>query len=154
MKKVISSRNAPTAIGPYSPGIKIGDFIFLSGQVPLEPITNKLVSDDLKEQTVQVFENIKALLKEINLDLKSVVKTTVFMTDLSKFKEMNEIYGTYFKEPFPARSTIEVSSLPANAQVEIECIVIDTTQYEQELVNSMREDTTSTGCSGCNKTGR
>lgn len=139
--QAISSCNAPKALGPYSAGIKLGDFVYLSGQVPLDPVTNEVVSGGIKEQTVQVLKNIEALLMEMNLELRHVVKTTVFMTDLNEFAEMNEVYGSYFKEPYPARSTVQVVALPKGVKVEIECLVIDTLAYERQMQQG--------GCGGC-----
>ena len=135
--QAIKSKKAPAAIGPYSPGVKLGDFVYLSGQIPLDPATNAMVEGGIKEQTTRVLENITALLAEINLGLHHIVKTTVFLSDLADFTEMNEIYATYFTEPYPARSTVQVAALPKNAKVEIECLVLDTLAYEQE------------NCAGC-----
>ena len=136
--KAIHSSKAPKAIGPYSPAIKLGDFVYLSGQVPLDAETGELVSGGIVEQTHQVFKNIKAILEEMNLETSHIVKTTVFMTDLGEFTAMNEVYSTYFSEPYPARSTVQVGALPKGAKVEIECLVIDTLAYEQQM---------SSGCS-------
>ena len=136
--QAIHSKNAPKAIGPYSPAIKLGDFVYLSGQIPLDANTGELVAGGIQEQTHQVFRNIVALLSEMELETRHIVKTTVFMTDLAEFNEMNEVYGTYFDEPYPARSTIQVVALPKGAKVEIECLVIDTLNYENQM---------GTGCS-------
>ncbi len=136
--KSIKSENAPKAIGPYSPAVKLGDFVYLSGMIPVDPKTNEVVADDIQVQTKQVMENIKALLAEMDLELRHVVKTTVFMTDLNEFAPMNEVYASYFKDPYPARSCVEVKALPKNVKVEIECMVLDTLMYEQQ----------SQGCGG------
>ena len=136
----ITSKNAPAAIGPYSPGVKLGDFVYLSGQIALDPNTGELVSADPGEQTRQVMENIKALLAEKGLATHHIVKTTVYLADLQDFAVFNEIYGSYFTEPYPARSTIQVAGLPKNAKVEIECLVLDTLAYEQD------------SCEGCQST--
>lgn len=126
----ISSPNAPAAIGPYSPGIKLGDFVYLSGQLPIDPMTNELVSDDIQQQTYQVIHNIEAILSEMNLELRHIVKTTVYLTDMNDFDGMNQIYATVLSEPYPARTTVGVAALPKGAKVEIECLVIDTLAYE------------------------
>lgn len=137
---VISSCNAPKAIGPYSAGIKLGDFVYLSGQLGLDPLSGELVGEDIRQQTRQVIKNIEALLMEMGLELRHVVKTTVFMTDLAEFTAMNEVYAEAFKEPYPARSTVQVAALPKGGKVEIECLVIDTLVYERQA---------NSGCGGC-----
>ncbi len=124
MKTVISTTEAPAAIGPYSQGIAAGSFVFCSGQIPLDPATGKLVSDDISLQTERVLENIVAVLGAQGIGLEDVVKTTVFMTDLAKFDEMNTVYGNYFPGDPPARSTIQVAALPKGANVEIEAIAV------------------------------
>lgn len=144
--KAYSSNQAPKAIGPYSPAIKLGDFVYLSGMIPVDPATNEVVADEIVAQTTQVMKNIENLLAEMNLELRHVVKTTVFMTDLSEFAAMNEIYGAFFKEPYPARSCVEVKALPKNVKVEIECLVIDTLAYEQQMQGGCQS-----GCSGCHE---
>lgn len=122
MKKVILTKNAPKVVGPYSQGIETEDFVFISGQLPMD--VNGDIPDDIKKQTELCLKNIEGILKEIGLDLRHVVKTTVFMTDLSRFAEMNEVYSSFFKENPPARSTVEVKSLPKGASIEIEAIAI------------------------------
>jgi len=144
--KAIHSDKAPKAIGPYSPAIKLGDFVYLSGQVPLDASTGELVSGGIEEQTHQVFKNIQAILEEMGLETRHIVKTTVFMTDLAEFSTMNEIYSTYFAEPYPARSTVQVGALPKGAKVEIECLVIDTLAYEQQMGSGC---SCSDGCEDC-----
>jgi 2-iminobutanoate/2-iminopropanoate deaminase len=124
MKTVISTTEAPAAIGPYSQGIAAGSFVFCSGQIPLDPATGKLISDDISLQTERVLENIAAVLGAQGIGLEDVVKTTVFMTDLAKFDEMNTVYGNYFPGNPPARSTIQVAALPKGANVEIEAIAV------------------------------
>ncbi len=121
-RSVISSPDAPAAIGPYSKGIKAGGFIFLSGQIPLVGTTGKIVQGMIKEQTEQVIINIIALLASEKLDLTDVVKATVFLASMNEFSAMNEVYGKYFTGTPPARSTIEVSRLPRDVRVEIEVI--------------------------------
>lgn len=148
--KSIESLNAPKAIGPYSPALKLGDFVYLSGMIPVDPKTNEVVADDIVVQTTQVMENIKNLLAEMDLSFRHIVKTTVFVTDLNEFTKMNEVYASYFEEPYPARSCVEVKALPKNVKVEIECTVIDTLAYEQ--MQSGCGDSCSDGCcsdSGC-----
>lgn len=121
-KTVISSPDAPAAVGPYSQGISAGPWLFTAGQIPLDPATGELVEGDAEVQTKRVLENLKALLAARGFDFSNVVKTTVFLTDLADFAKMNAVYATYFKEPFPARSTIQVAALPKGARVEIEAI--------------------------------
>ena len=122
MKTVISSPDAPGAVGPYSQAIAVGDMLFCAGQIPLDPKTNEIVSEDVTEQTRRVCENIKAVLAANGMTFENVVKTTVFLTDLGNFTAMNAVYQEYFREPFPARSTIGVSALPRASKVEIEVI--------------------------------
>ena len=128
--QAIDSIKAPKAIGPYSPGIKLGDFVYLSGQIPLDPDSGELVGDDIRQQTQQVMENIKALLAEVGLETHHIVKTTIFLKDMADFTVVNEVYTDYFSAPYPARSTVAVADLPKNAKVEIECLVLDTLAYE------------------------
>jgi 2-iminobutanoate/2-iminopropanoate deaminase len=121
-RTVISSPDAPPAIGPYSQGINTGYYVFLSGQIPLVRDTGKFVEGIIKEQTEQVIANIKALLATQGLDLTDVVKATVFLADMNEFTAMNEVYAQHFSEPFPARSTVQVARLPRDARVEIEVV--------------------------------
>ena len=125
MKKIVRTNhsNLPTPIGPYSHSIAYNDLIFVSGQIGIDPKTNVL-KEDIQAQTVQIFENLKVILKDNHSDLNHVTKTTIFITDINQFQVVNEIYGSYFKEGFPARSTIQVVALPKNASVEIECIAV------------------------------
>ncbi len=141
--KSITSPNAPKAIGPYSPAVKLGDFVYMSGQIAIDPATSELINGEIQEQTYQVLKNIEALLTEMNLDMRHIVKTTVYMSDLSDFNAMNEIYATYFVQPYPARTTVQVCALPKGAKIEIECLVIDTLAYEQQLAAQ------EGGCGGC-----
>jgi 2-iminobutanoate/2-iminopropanoate deaminase len=124
MKKIISTAEAPAAIGPYSQAVRVGSMIFCAGQVPLDPKTGQIVSEDIAEQTRRVLDNVTAILKSEQLTLAHVVKTTVFLADFGDFQKMNEVYATYFKHQPPARSTVGVSTLPKNARVEIEAIAI------------------------------
>ncbi len=133
MYQGIHSDHAPKAIGPYSPAVKLGDFVYLSGQLPIDPLTNQLVSGDIYEQTYQVLRNMEAVLQEMNLELRHVVKTTVYVTDLNDFSKFNEIYATVFQDPYPARTTVQVAALPLGAMVEVEALVIDTLAYEAQM---------------------
>ena len=119
---VICTKNAPAAVGPYSQAIDCGDLVFLSGQIPLVPETGLVADGGLEAQAHQMFANIKAVLAEAGMSLSNVVKTTVFMTDLSQFAAFNAIYAEYFKAPYPARSCVEVSALPTGVLVECELI--------------------------------
>src|ERR1043166_8824962 len=122
MKKIISTTDAPAAIGPYSQAVRAGSLVFCAGQVPLDPKTGQIVSADIAEQTKRVLDSVTAILKAENLTMANVVKTTVFLADFGDFQKMNEVYATYFKDSPPARSTVGVSSLPKNARVEIDVI--------------------------------
>ncbi len=121
-KQAISTKEAPAAVGPYSQGIISGGLIFLSGQVPLDPASGKIVSEDIEVQTAQVCKNLAAVLASQGLDLSAVVKTTVFITDISQFAKVNAVYKQYFPEPCPARSCVEVAALPLGAAIEIEAV--------------------------------
>ncbi|MFQ6862857.1 MAG: RidA family protein [Beduini sp.] len=122
MKNIVNTEMAPSAIGPYSQGVNIGDFIFFSGQIPLDPKTGEMVENDIKVQTKQSLENVKALLNDQGLDFSNVVKTTVFLDNMDDFAAMNEVYSNYFVAPFPARSAVAVDKLPKGALVEVEVI--------------------------------
>ena len=124
MKKIISTTEAPAAIGPYSQAVRAGSMIFCAGQVPLDPKTGQIVSEDVSEQTRRVLDNLSAVLKAEQLTMANIVKTTVFLADFGDFPKMNEVYATYFTNQPPARSTVEVSALPKNARVEIDAIAI------------------------------
>ncbi|MCS7190676.1 MAG: RidA family protein [Fimbriimonadales bacterium] len=121
-KQAIFSSDAPAPIGPYSQATRIGDWIFISGQIPIDPATGELIIGGVAAQTKQVLQNLQAVLTAIGLSLDSVVKTTIYMTDLNMFAEMNEVYSQYFRPPYPARATVQVSALPKGALVEIEAI--------------------------------
>jgi len=125
MKNIVRENhsNLPTPIGPYSHSISYNDLIFVSGQIGIDPKTN-ILKENIQAQTVQILENLKVILKDNNSDLNHVTKTTIFITDMNQFPIVNEIYGSYFKEGFPTRSTIQVVALPKNASVEIECIAV------------------------------
>jgi 2-iminobutanoate/2-iminopropanoate deaminase len=124
-KKAVSTKNAPAAIGPYSQAVRVGDFLYTSGQVGLDPATGVLVQGGIEAQTTRVLENLKAVLETAGIDIALVVKTTVFLKDMDDFAAMNAIYGKYFAPEgvvAPARSTVEVARLPKDALVEIEAI--------------------------------
>ena len=120
-KQIIEADQAPAAVGPYSQAVAAGPFVFISGQIPLNP-QGEMVQGDIVVQTVQVIENLKAVLEAAKLSLKDVVKTTVFLKDMADFAEMNRVYAEFFPEKPPARSTIQVAGLPRNAAVEIEAV--------------------------------
>jgi 2-iminobutanoate/2-iminopropanoate deaminase len=120
--QAISPAGAPKAVGPYSVAVRIGDFLFASGQIPLDPASGALVGGAIEAQTERVLENVKAVLADQGLGFGNVVKTTVFMTNLADFAAMNGVYARYFSEPFPARSTVQVAALPKGAAVEIEIV--------------------------------
>jgi 2-iminobutanoate/2-iminopropanoate deaminase len=124
MKTVISTAEAPTAVGPYSQAIAAGALVFCSGQIPLEPGTGALIDGDISTQTARVLQNLAAVLRTHGLGMEHVVKTTVFMTDLASFGEMNTAYAKFFPSDPPARSTIQVAALPKGANVEIEAIAL------------------------------
>ncbi|MFT4073099.1 MAG: RidA family protein [Dysgonamonadaceae bacterium] len=122
MKKVIATNNAPAAIGPYSQAIEVNGFLYISGQIPVDPSTGEFVPGGIKEQTAQSFRNIKAILAEAGLTIDNVVKTTVLLADIADFAAMNEVYATQFEGAFPARSAFAAKALPKGALVEIEVI--------------------------------
>ena len=123
-KRVIQTERAPKAIGPYSQAIQAGKFLFLSGQIPLEPKTGELVRGDIGQQTKQVLENIKGVLESQKLGMGDVVKVTIFLRNIGNFNRLNEVYSTYFPSFPPARSTVEVARLPRDAEIEIEAIAL------------------------------
>ena len=123
MKIVVNTDKAPGAIGPYSQGIKAGGFMFVSGQIPVDPTTGQVVSGGIAAQTKQALDNISAILKAENLKLGDVVKTTVFLMDMNDFQTVNQVYGEYFSQDAPARSCVQVSKLPKDVLIEIEVIV-------------------------------
>ena len=124
MKKIISTPEAPAAVGPYSQAVRAGSTIYCAGQIPLDPKSGQIVSPDISEQTRRVLENIGAVLRSEGLTFENIVKTTVFLTDLADFQTVNEIYASYFKKEPPARSTVQVPALPKGARVEIEAIAV------------------------------
>ena len=122
VKKVISTKNAPAAIGPYSQAIGFGNLLFISGQIPVNPETGETIKGDIEDQTVQIMTNLKAILESAEMGLQDVVKTTIFLRKLEDFDRVNNVYKSYFKSNPPARSTVEVSRLPKDADIEIEAI--------------------------------
>jgi 2-iminobutanoate/2-iminopropanoate deaminase len=122
VKQAISSPDAPTAIGPYSPAVRTGQLLFVSGQVPFDPASGNLIAGDIAAQTRRVLDNVGALLEAGGLSFASVVRTTVFLADMNDFAAMNQAYAGYFSEPYPARSTVQVARLPRDARVEIDVI--------------------------------
>lgn len=124
MYKAVHTDKAPAAIGPYSQAIDTGPLIYTSGQIPIDPSTGQVVSGGIKEQTAQVLENLKNVLEAAGSSMEKVIKTTVFMKDLSDFSAMNEVYAKYFSEPYPARSCVEVNRLPKDVLIEIEAVAL------------------------------
>jgi 2-iminobutanoate/2-iminopropanoate deaminase len=122
VREAVSSPQAPPAIGPYSQAIRVGALLFVSGQIPLDPETGKMVDGDLAAQTHRVFKNLNAILAAAGATFDNVVKTTVYLADMNDFPAMNEIYGTYFSSPAPARATVQAARLPRDARVEIDLI--------------------------------
>lgn len=121
-REVLSSPGAPAAIGPYSAGVRAGQLVFLSGQIPLDPATGQMVDGDVSVQTRRVMENLGALLQAAGLSFGHVVRCTIFLADMNDFAAVNQVYGSYFTEPFPARATVQVARLPRDSRVEIDCI--------------------------------
>ena len=122
MRQAVSTSSAPQAIGPYSQAIRAGNLIFVSGQIPLDPATGMMVPGDIGEQTRRVFQNLGEILKAAGASFDHVVRTTVYLADMGDFAAMNEVYGTYFSTPAPARSTVQAARLPKDARVEIDVI--------------------------------
>jgi 2-iminobutanoate/2-iminopropanoate deaminase len=124
MKKIISTSDAPAALGPYSQAVRVGSTIYCAGQIPLDPKTSQMVAGGIDVQTRRVLDNITAVLKAEGLTFENIVKTTIFLVDLADFQTVNEIYGSYFNQAPPARSTVQVAALPKGARVEIDAIVV------------------------------
>jgi reactive intermediate/imine deaminase len=122
-KHIISTALAPAAIGPYSQAVRVGDTIWISGQIPLDPMTKELVPGDVEAQIRRVFDNLKAIVVAAGASFDDVVKANVYLTDLANFALVNKVMGEYFNEPYPARAAVGVAALPRGAQVEVECIV-------------------------------
>lgn len=123
-KTIINTKNAPAPIGPYNQAVKAGGFLFISGQIAIDPVTNNVEAKNVQEEATQVMKNLKAILDEAGLNFNDAVKTTIFLSDMSLFAEVNEVYGSYMKENFPARETVAVKGLPKNVNVEISMICI------------------------------
>src|SRR5437879_2555981 len=124
MKKIISTPEAPAAVGPYSQAVRAGSTVYCAGQIPLDPKSGQIVSQDITEQTRRVLDNVTAVLRAEGLTFENIVKTTIFLIDLADFQTVNEVYGSYFEKDPPARSTVQVAALPKGARVEIEAIAI------------------------------
>ena len=124
MRELVTAAGAAKAIGPYSPALKVGHLLFLSGSIPLDPTSGQIIEGGIAEQTKRVMENIKALLEAGGASFHHVARTTVFMVDLGEFATMNEIYSSYFTAPYPARSTVQVVKLPKDVRVEIDVIAV------------------------------
>lgn len=124
MKEIISTSDAPAAIGPYSQAVKVGNLLFTAGQIPLDPSSGNMMTSSLDEEVHQIMNNLKAVAKAANTSLDNAVKTTIYVTDLGNFGKINELYGSYFGDSPPARSTVEVSALPKGASVEIDMIIL------------------------------
>ncbi|HEX5702736.1 MAG TPA: RidA family protein [Pyrinomonadaceae bacterium] len=124
MKEIVATERAPRAIGPYSQAVRSGNFLFASGQIPIDPATGEFVAGGITEQTEQVMRNVSAILEAAGANLQQVVKTTVFLADMDDFTAMNEVYGRFFGEDPPARATVQAARLPRDARVEIEAIAI------------------------------
>lgn len=124
MKEIVATERAPRAIGPYSQAVRSGNFLFASGQIPIDPATGEFVAGGITEQTEQVMRNVSAILEAAGAGLQQVVKTTVFLADMEDFTAMNEVYGRFFGEDPPARATVQAARLPRDARVEIEAIAI------------------------------
>jgi 2-iminobutanoate/2-iminopropanoate deaminase len=121
-KKIIATSKAPAAIGPYSQAIRIGDFLYTSGQISLDPETMEMITGDIEVETEKVLKNIEAILKADGLDLNNIIKTTVYLTDLSEFARMNQVYEKFFADTKPARACVQVAALPKGAKVEIDAV--------------------------------
>jgi 2-iminobutanoate/2-iminopropanoate deaminase len=126
VKEIISTEHAPAAIGPYSQAVRVGDFLFISGQIPIDPTTNELEADDIVVQTERVLNNIGAVLSEAGLDYQDIVHCSVFLSDLNEFQAMNRVYARYFSDEPPSRATVEVARLPRDVKIEISAIAVKT----------------------------
>ncbi|HYV91567.1 MAG TPA: RidA family protein [Chitinophagales bacterium] len=124
MKKIITTSQAPSPIGPYSQATEAGNMVFISGQVAKDPVTGNIITSDIRSETKQVMENLKAILAAAGIEFSRVVKTTIFLSDMKNFAAMNEVYGSYFNGDFPARETVSVVGLPLNVNVEISMIAV------------------------------
>jgi 2-iminobutanoate/2-iminopropanoate deaminase len=125
-KQIVKTEKAPAPIGPYNQAVKANGFLFVSGQVAFDPVTNDLIKGNIKDEAHQVMKNLQAVLDEAKLTFEHVVKTTIFLSDMALFSEVNEVYGSYFKGDYPARETVAVKTLPRNVNVEISVIAVET----------------------------
>lgn len=148
LAKAITSMDAPQGHGPYSPALKIGDFVFISGQLPLDE-NYQMVSEDVESQSIQVIRNLLALLSEIDLELRHIVKTTIYLADHRDLDKFDQIYATYFSHPYPARTVVEVKDMAYNAKVAIDCIAMDTLAYEAQFGVSNWDDVEEHDCENC-----
>jgi 2-iminobutanoate/2-iminopropanoate deaminase len=123
-RELVTSRTSAPAIGPYSPALRVGNLLFLSGQIPLDPASGQVVDGDIRAQTTRVLENMRELLQAGGADFGHVARTTIFLADMSDFAAVNEIYATYFAAPYPARATVQVARLPKDVRVEIDAIAV------------------------------
>ena len=149
MFDTINSKYAPKALGLYPQAVKLGDFVYLSGMIPVNPETNEVVEGGIAEQTKMIMLNIGNVLNEMNLEHRHILKTTIFMTDLNDFDQMNTEYAKFFDGKYPARSCVEVKALPKGVNIEIECMVIDTLVYEYQM---QQQAEGGCGCGGCSDT--
>lgn len=124
MKTIIYTENAPAPIGPYSQAVQTGNMLFISGQIPIDPETNQLISGSIRDEAKQVMQNLQALLTTAGFSFENVVKTTIFLSDMKHFADVNEVYGSYFKSDYPARETVAVLGLPKNVNIEISLIAV------------------------------
>ena len=124
MKKIIKTENAPAPIGPYNQAVMVGDTLYTSGQIAINPVTNDLEIEDIKSETKLVMENLQAVLVEAGMDFSNVVKCSIFISDMNNFAQINEVYGTFFTDNYPARETVQVACLPKNVNVEISAIAV------------------------------
>lgn len=149
ISKPIISRDAPQGHGPYSPALKLGDFVFVSGQLPMDE-NNVVVEGSVAEQAMQVVRNILALLSEIDLELRHIVKTTIYLKDHKDLEEFDQIYATYFSHPYPARTVIEVKDMAYGASVAMDCIAMDTLAYEAQFNKTNAwDDVPEHDCASC-----
>ncbi|MCO6499085.1 MAG: RidA family protein [Vicingus serpentipes] len=124
MKKIINTSGAPAPIGPYNQAVLVGDTLYTSGQIAIDPVTGELLTDDIKIETKRVMDSLGAILKEAGMDFSNIIKCSIFISDMRNFAQINEVYGSYFMSDFPARETVEVACLPKNVNVEISCIAV------------------------------
>jgi 2-iminobutanoate/2-iminopropanoate deaminase len=125
MKKIIQTDSAPAPIGPYNQAVKAGSFLFVSGQISIDPATGQMIQDTIANETRMVMQNLKAILEKAEMEFSHVVKTTIFLKDMNDFASVNEVYGSYFKDNYPARETVQVSRLPKDANVEISVVAFN-----------------------------